>query len=85
MYGPVTNEKNKKLPDLYAREWAYFLPLIILAFWIGLYPKPVLDYIGKPVQTIVRQVRPDYASGGTAIRAQTKPVEAQPVVQAEPK
>src|SRR5215831_7394138 len=38
MLGQVTNEKNKNLPDLNWREWAYFAPLLALAFWIGLYP-----------------------------------------------
>ncbi|MCS6804493.1 MAG: NADH-quinone oxidoreductase subunit M [Acidobacteriota bacterium] len=70
MYGPVTNEKNKNLPDLYAREWAYFMPLIILAFWIGIYPKPFLSYFGKPVQTIVQQVQPGYAASSLPVQAQ---------------
>jgi NADH-quinone oxidoreductase subunit M len=69
MYGQVTNEKNKKLPDLYAREWAYFMPLIILAFWIGIYPKPFLSYFGKPVQTIVQQVHPGYGTQGAPVQA----------------
>lgn len=69
MYGPLTNEKNKNLPDLYAREWAYFIPLIILAFWIGIYPKPFLSYFGKPVQTIVQQVQPDAAASSQPVQA----------------
>ncbi len=69
MYGQVTNEKNQKMPDLYKREWAYFLPLIILAFWIGLYPKPFLNYFSKPVQTIVQQVQPGYAQAGQPVQA----------------
>jgi NADH-quinone oxidoreductase subunit M len=64
MYGEI-KEDNKHLPDLYAREWAYFIPLIILAFGIGIYPKPVLDYFKQPVAVIVKQVRPDYAKGAT--------------------
>jgi NADH-quinone oxidoreductase subunit M len=82
MFGQVTHEKNKTLPDLYTREWAYFVPLIILAFWIGLYPKPVLSYFSKPVQMIVQQVKPGYAGAGAPPRAEAKPpVEAQPLAQ----
>ncbi|MBI3951765.1 MAG: NADH-quinone oxidoreductase subunit M [Acidobacteria bacterium] len=69
MFGQVTNEANQKMPDLYKREWAYFLPLLVLAFWIGLYPKPVLSYFGKPVQTIVQQVKPGYAGAGAPVQA----------------
>jgi NADH-quinone oxidoreductase subunit M len=62
MYGEV-KEDNRHLPDLYPREWAYFLPLVILAFWIGIYPKPFLSYFEKPVAVVVEQVRPGYAKG----------------------
>jgi NADH-quinone oxidoreductase subunit M len=58
MLGEVTNEKNRKLPDLTLREWAYFTPLLVLAFWIGIYPKPYFDVIEKPVQKIVQRVNP---------------------------
>ena len=31
-YGPVTNEKNARLPDLQPREWAVLVPIIALRF-----------------------------------------------------
>jgi NADH-quinone oxidoreductase subunit M len=65
-FGNITNPKNETLPDLKAREWAYMVPLMILALWIGVYPKPFLEYIQQPVNTIVRHVRPDYVIPGTA-------------------
>src|SRR5207245_3886102 len=57
-FGEIQNEKNKLLPDLNAREWAYMLPLGIMSLWIGMYPGPFLGYISRPVTTLVRQVRP---------------------------
>ena len=60
MFGPVTNPANANLPDLNLREYATLVPLILWAFWIGLYPKPFFDYLDKPVERIVRQVSPDY-------------------------
>ena len=78
-FGEITNEKNKLLPDLSAREWAYMLPLVIMSFWIGVYPSPFLRFIERPVNAVVRQIRPDYpipgqpnqaTSGTTQIRAQ---------------
>ena len=37
---------------------------MILSLWIGVYPKPFLDYIDKPVNAVVRQVRPNYPIPG---------------------
>ena len=60
MFGPVTHEVNKSLPDLNLREYGVLLPLAALAFWIGIYPKPFFAYIEKPVQRIVQQVNPGF-------------------------
>src|SRR2546426_985525 len=42
MFGKIENAKNETLPDVGTREFALFVPLIILAIWIGLYPSPFL-------------------------------------------
>lgn len=52
MLGEVTNEKNRGLKDLNWREWAVFVPLIIWAVSIGVYPKPYFDILDKPVAQI---------------------------------
>jgi NADH-quinone oxidoreductase subunit M len=74
-FGNIDNPKNQSLPDLKAREWAYMIPLMILSLWIGVYPKPFLEYIQQPVNTVVRQVRPDYVIPGTAAPAATERAE----------
>jgi NADH-quinone oxidoreductase subunit M len=63
-FGNVENPKNEKLKDMNGREWAYMLPLVVLSLWIGVYPKPFLDFIQKPVNAVVRQVRPNYPING---------------------
>ena len=60
MFGSVTNPANEHLPDLNLREMATLLPLVFLAFWIGIYPKPLFALIEKPVQRIVEQVNPNF-------------------------
>jgi len=60
MFGPVTQFANEELPDLNLREYATLVPLVILAFWIGIYPKPFFNLIEKPVQRIVEQVNPNF-------------------------
>ncbi len=59
-FGEIENEKNQTLTDLNWREWLYFAPLLFLVFAIGIYPKPILDYIQQPTNTIVKQVKPFY-------------------------
>ena len=77
MFGPVTNAKNEKLPDLNVRELVTLVPLVILAFWIGLYPKPYFRILEKPVAQIVERVRPGYY----AQRGIPSPVEGVPAGQ----
>jgi NADH-quinone oxidoreductase subunit M len=63
-FGKIENPKNEGLRDLKGREWAYMIPLMILSLWIGVYPKPFLEYIQKPVNAVVKQVRPEYQIPG---------------------
>ena len=63
-FGNIENPKNRDLPDLTGREWAYMVPLVFLSLWIGVYPKTFIDYIQQPVSAVVRQVRPDYPMPG---------------------
>ncbi|MFB3812719.1 MAG: NuoM family protein [Terriglobales bacterium] len=70
-FGPITNPKNEKLADLNFREIVVFAPLLVLAFWIGLYPKPFFQILETPVNQIVLTARPNYP-----IKAQPAAVEA---------
>jgi NADH-quinone oxidoreductase subunit M len=56
-FGTVTNPKNEKLHDLTPREVLTFVPLLVMAFWIGLYPKPFFQILEQPVNQIVQNVR----------------------------
>jgi NADH-quinone oxidoreductase subunit M len=73
-FGSVTNPKNEKLHDLTAREVFTFAPLIIMALWIGLYPKPFFEILEQPVNQIVQTVRPGYPTN-TAVNATIRPVQ----------
>jgi NADH-quinone oxidoreductase subunit M len=59
MFGRLENPSNQGLKDLSLREFATFLPLLALAFWIGVFPKPFLDIIEKPVEKVIRIVNPE--------------------------
>ncbi len=56
MFGELSNEKNKSLKDLNFRETATLVPLVLLSFWIGLYPKPFFNILAEPVHKLVAQV-----------------------------
>src|SRR5271165_419686 len=78
MFGPVTNPANEHLPDLNAREYATLVPLIILCFWIGIYPKPLFRVLEKPVQQIVEQVNPGYFGAERAATPAANPAALAP-------
>ncbi|MFN2515685.1 MAG: NuoM family protein [Pyrinomonadaceae bacterium] len=71
-FGTIDNPRNEKLTDLSTREWLYMTPLVIMSLWIGIYPKPFLNYIERPVNAVVRQVRPNYPIPGMPPAAETQ-------------
>jgi NADH-quinone oxidoreductase subunit M len=56
MFGRLDNPDNRGLSDLNGREVATLVPLVVLSFWIGLYPRPVLEVLDEPVRRLVAQV-----------------------------
>ncbi len=53
VYGPASPKMLPKLTDLNAREFGMLVPLVVLVFWIGLYPKPLLDVMHASVERVV--------------------------------
>ncbi|MEI7818176.1 MAG: hypothetical protein WCI45_13395, partial [Desulfuromonadales bacterium] len=57
MFGELDNPKNQKLLDLNAREIVIMIPLLIMIFFMGLYPKPFIDKMDPAIKKLVAQVR----------------------------
>lgn len=53
-FGQVTNPVNQNLRDLNFREKFILVPLVILVFWIGLYPKPFLSRMETSVTALIQ-------------------------------
>jgi NADH-quinone oxidoreductase subunit M len=80
-FGPVTNPKNEKLTDLTAREVLTFAPLVAMALFIGIYPKPFFQILEQPVAELVKVVRPELAQPALAQKPATPaPVASGPAL-----
>jgi NADH-quinone oxidoreductase subunit M len=55
-YGEVTNEKNRKLPDVSLREASILVPLVALALFMGVASPVFTRTIEPSVSALVRQV-----------------------------
>jgi NADH-quinone oxidoreductase subunit M len=94
MFGEITKEENKTLPDLSVREVATLVPIILFCFWIGLYPAPFLNAsavsIGNVIQIVEKgaagkEIQPkqvaergDRAPGQAGDRTTRQPDESAP-------
>ena len=59
MFQKLDNPKNENLPDMNTRELITIIPLIVLVFWIGLYPKPFMKTFDATVEHLLVKVNPD--------------------------
>jgi NADH-quinone oxidoreductase subunit M len=57
IFNRLDKAENKHLPDLSRRELAVLVPLIVIIFWIGLYPKPFLTRIEASAARLVETTR----------------------------
>ncbi len=57
MFGTPDTPENQQMSDMNYREIGYMLPLIILMFWIGLYPRPYLNLMQPTVNHYVSQMQ----------------------------
>jgi len=61
--GPVTKEENRVLSDINWREILTLAPLIILIFWIGLYPNPFFNLMSASVDQLLNAMQTAAVAG----------------------
>jgi NADH-quinone oxidoreductase subunit M len=54
-WGPLDKPENQDLPDVTGREISVLMPLVVLIFWIGLYPSPFLSRMQGAVDSMTRE------------------------------
>ncbi len=60
MFGPVTVEANRKLPDLNRREIVTMLPIAVLVFVMGVFPGMFLHKMDSSVRYFIDQYQSKY-------------------------
>jgi NADH-quinone oxidoreductase subunit M len=86
MFGPLANERNKSLRDLSAREIAVFVPIVVLVFALGLFPRPFLQVTENSVDRFLTEYKsrlgePD---GPPHLRGSPPPGEAPAAAEGAP-
>jgi NADH-quinone oxidoreductase subunit M len=57
MQGPITNQKILSFKDLSLREVLVFVPVVIMMFWMGIFPNMFLNKMDTSVSHLIEQVK----------------------------
>ncbi|MDR3554634.1 MAG: NADH-quinone oxidoreductase subunit M [Syntrophobacteraceae bacterium] len=61
MFGPITVEANRTLPDLNRREIATMLPIAVLVFVMGIFPGMFLHKMDSSVKAFISQYQQNFS------------------------
>lgn len=59
MFGKIEESKLTKVKDLSSREIFIFMPLVIIIFWIGIYPTSFMEEMHQPVSSLLEYLGRD--------------------------
>ncbi len=82
IFGPVTHAENEKLPDLSLRERLVFAPLLVLIFWLGVYPQPFIDRMMPSLDRTVQLIEERRALATEAVHLPPPDPRGAPVARA---
>ena len=64
IFGEMTRADLRNILDLSPREIGVFVPMIVIVFWMGLAPKPLLDVMAPAVDSLVARYQTARAVAG---------------------
>jgi NADH-quinone oxidoreductase subunit M len=67
IYGKLEKDDLKDMLDLNPREIAIFVPLIVVVFWMGIYPNSFLDVIRVSVENLLANYDAALVAGEVAL------------------
>ncbi|MBR46793.1 MAG: NADH-quinone oxidoreductase subunit M [Rhodospirillaceae bacterium] len=67
IFGELKKENLKTITDLNLREIGFFAPLVVLALFMGIYPKPFLDVLHVSVENLVQQTQAARMGGAEVV------------------
>lgn len=76
MFQEITHEENKALQDMNKREFAILIPIILIIFWIGIYPNSFLRKMDASVDHLLKKVG-EKANMVSNVQNQSKPGQLQ--------
>ena len=56
MHGPIKNEKILSFKDMNSREIGYLVPIIVMMFWMGIYPNSFLRKMDTSVNHLLNRI-----------------------------
>ena len=71
-FGKPLQQRTASLPDLSRRELAVFVPLLVMIFWIGLYPKPFFDKMEPSVNAWIHQMEQGKRRNASLLEEETE-------------
>jgi NADH-quinone oxidoreductase subunit M len=89
IFGKVDKKENEGLRDLSTREKVILAPLVLLIFWIGVYPKPFFDRLEPAIKQVLAQVdvarksqaQTTFKEAAGAVPTATHVVTAEPLTE----
>lgn len=69
VFGELTKDDVRAMPDLNAREWAIMVPLAAVTLWMGVYPESFLAPMRGDVATLVARVADSRAPSDAMLTA----------------
>ena len=67
MFGPLDKEENRNLKDLNAREIAYFVPIVLMVIFMGVYPKFFLSRMDSSLEQFLTYMDNNVSATGSVV------------------